>query len=186
MTRQTEAMPDALDELLAKIQQEHGPRAIYRPPAMVPARKWTSGLEARCKNERDDDELHAKTVEYGCADGAGGNERGGGGSGGRGARTAARDADGTEVHAVIQGASDAGGAGHAALPQQRTRASVVAAQAPPAVPGHLADRQRSPEVDPYSPDPRLYPPEWLAELDRRCAEAVAEMTAAIERARDGR
>ena len=43
-----------------------------------------------------------------------------------------------------------------------------------------------PERDPYSPDPRLYSPEWLAEFDRRCAAAVAEMNAAIERARDGR
>ncbi len=103
-------MPDALDELLAKIQQEHGPRAIYRPPAMVPARKWTSGLEARCKNERDDDEP------------------------------------------ITNRGTDGDGA----------------------------------ERDPYSPDPALSPPEWLAEFARRCAEAVAGMNAAIERARDGR
>lgn len=49
-----------------------------------------------------------------------------------------------------------------------------------------AAQGRSPEVDPYSPDPALYSPEWMAEFDRRCAEAVAEMTAAIERARQGR
>lgn len=91
-------MPDALDELLAKIQQEHGPRAIYRPPAMVPARKWTSPIEARLVD--DDDE-----------------------------------------------------------------------------PGPVA---MEPERDPYSPDPALYPPEWLAEFDRRCAEAVAEMDAIKE------
>lgn len=98
-------MLDALDELLAKIQREHGPRAIYRPPAMVPARKWTSPIAARLVDD-DDDEPEPVAVE--------------------------------------------------------------------------------PERDPYSPDPALYPPEWLAEFDRRCAEAVAEMTAAIERARDGR
>lgn len=99
-------MPDDLDALLAKIQQEHGPRAIYRPPAMVPARKWTSPIEARLvdddKDDEDDDEPEPVAVE--------------------------------------------------------------------------------PERDPYSPDPRLYPPEWLADFDRRCAEAVAQMQAAIERA----
>ena len=100
-------MPDALDELLAKIQQEHGPRAIYRPPAMVPARKWTSPIEARLVDDDDnDDEPEPVAVE--------------------------------------------------------------------------------PERDPYSPDPALYSPEWMAEFDRRCAAAVAEMNAAIERARNGR
>lgn len=96
-------MLDALDELLAKIQREHGPRAIYRPPAMVPARKWTSPIEARLVDD-DDDEPEPVAVQ----------------------------------------------------------------------------------PDPYSPDRSLYPPEWLAEFDRRCKAAVAEMTAAIERARDGR
>lgn len=98
-------MPDALDELLAKIQREHGPRAIYRPPARVPAGKWTSPIAARLVDD-DDDEPEPVAVE--------------------------------------------------------------------------------PERDPYSPDRRLYPPEWLAEFDRRCAAAVAQTRAAIERARDGR
>ncbi len=98
-------MPDALDELLAKIQREHGPRAIYRPPAMVPAGKWTSPIEARLVDD-DDDEPEPVAVE--------------------------------------------------------------------------------PAQDPYSPDPRLYPPEWLAEFDRRCAAAVADMNAAIQRARNER
>ena len=174
-------MPDALDELLAKIQREHGPRAIYRPPAIVPAGTWKSGLEARCKDERDDDELHTKTIKYGCADGAGGNERGGGSGGGQ----RCSGGTGTEAYAVGQDADDAR-AGHAALPQQRPGSPRLAAEAPPPVPGHFADGERSPEVDPYSPDRSLYSPEWLAEFDRRCAEAMAEMTAAIERARDGR
>lgn len=99
-------MPDALDELLAKIQREHGPRAIYRPPAMVPARKWKSPIEARLVDDDDEGD------------------------------------DEPEFVAV--------------------------------------------QPDPYSPDPALYSPEWLAEFDRRCAAAVAEMTAAIKRARDGR
>jgi hypothetical protein len=164
-------MPDDLDAMLLRLRAQHS----------EPARqKWTSGLEARLnEKERDDDELHTKTIEHGGADGAGGNERDGSGAG-RGAGTAA--------DAQLKSAHDAG-AEHAALSLQRTRASVVAAEAPPFVPGHLADRQRPPEVDPYSPDPSLYSPEWLAEFDRRCAEVIAQnwaAIAAIERARNGR
>lgn len=168
-------MPDELDAMLLRLRAQHS----------EPVRRtWTSGLEARLnEKERDDDELHTKTIKYGCADGAGGNERDGGSSGGQ--RCLGGPSTGTEAHAVGQGANDAR-AGDVELPQQRTRSASLAAEAPPPVPGHLADGQRPSEVDPYSPDPSLYPPEWLAEFDRRCKAAVAEMTAAIERAGDGR
>lgn len=172
-------MPDDLDALLLRLRAQHSEPA---------PRKWKSPIEARLvddddeeEDERDDDELHTKTIEYGCADGAGGNERGGGGGGGQ----RCSGGTGTEAYAVGQDAHDAR-AGDVELPQQRTRSASLAAEAPPPVPGHLADRQRPPEVDPYSPDRRLYSRKWLAEFDRRCAEAVAQMTAAIERARNGR
>lgn len=170
-------MPDALDALLLRLRAQHS----------EPARQtWKSPIEARLvddddDDERDDDELHTKTIEYGCTDGIGGDERGGGSGGGQ----RCSGGTGTEAYAVGQDAYDAG-AEHAALSQQRAANAMVAAEAPPPVPGHLADGQRSPEVDPYSPDPGLYSPEWLAEFDRRCAEVIAQNWAAIERARNGR
>lgn len=118
---------------------------------------WTSGLEARLnENERDDDDTGTIGSNSGIDSDVGSHSEQR-----RPHRTQAEQA-------------------------KLRREPLVAAEAPPPVPGHLADGQRSPEVDPYSPDPSLYPPEWLAEFDRRCKAAVAEMTAAIDRARNER
>lgn len=153
-------MPDDLATLLANIEREHAARAEQEA-----ARQSTAQQIAR---------LNAQTPRRGGADLAAGE----------------RDDEDTDYG----NGSTTRSHGHAFAERglwddQATlldTQGMVAAEAPPPVPGHLADGERSPEVDPYSPDPSLYSPEWLAEFDRRCAAAVAEMTAAIERARNGR
>ena len=182
-------MPDDLDAMLLRLRAQHSEPA---------RRNWKSPIEARLvdddedDDERDEYEPHTQGTCGNGDDGAGNGRRRSGSSGRErepresgSETTAAPDADGTAVHSVIKGAHDAG-AGRDVLPQQRPGSASIAAEAPPSVPGHFADGERSPEVDPYSPDRSLYSPEWLAEFDRRCKAAVAEMTAAIERARQRR
>lgn len=169
-------MPDQLDAMLLRLRAQHSEPA---------PRTWKSPIEARLvdddDDERDDDEPHTRTIENGCADGAGGTEWNGSGnsSGFKPAHVA------PERDASASGRTTPSDADCAPLNERRPLGASV--DDPLAGLASVAAAQgRPPEVDPYSPDPALYSPEWMAEFDRRCAEAVAEMTAAIERARNGR
>lgn len=153
-------MPDDLATLLANIEREHAAhaeqeaarQATAQQIARLNARTPKRGGADLAAGERDDDDTDDRSGSTNRPDGHAFTERG------------LWDDQATLLD--MQG-------------QHAQHDRMVAAEAPPSVPGHLADRQRSPQVDPYSPDQSLYSPEWLAEFDRRCAEAVAQMKAAM-------
>lgn len=172
---------DDLAALLANIEREHAARAeqeaarattarqIARLNARTPKRGGAD-LAAGEKDDQDQDECSRTQF-------AGGSDHGHDNDKPRDAAFGARPT--IAINRTEPAARDADGA--LFDPGRCVGASVDVQVAGMAA---AAAKEAGPEVDPYSPDPyspdpRLYPPEWLAEFDRRCDEAVAQMQAAI-------
>ena len=169
---------DDLAALLADIERQHAGRAeeeaarkaTAQQIARLNARTPRRGGADLAAGERDDDERSLSSER----------ERSSGSTPGAvpfglGFRVATHSAPGTTAGG--QDADDARDR-HSALSQQRDGSPPLAAEAPPPVPGLGAESQRSPEVDPYSPDLRQYSPEEIIAFVQR---AIDEAQKAIRR-----